>query len=79
MNVRFKQAANHVSRGLEAIPTLHSPACLSAFEQGIALCLEAFFFHTQSVSSWLPHLVHLTHKDPQGFLRHVSLFNSECN
>lgn len=79
MNVHFKQAANHVSWGLEAVPALRSPACLSVFEQEIALCLEVLFFHMQSVSSRLPHLVHLPRKNPQGFLQHVSLFNSECN
>ena len=82
MNVHLKQAANHVTWGLEAIPILHSLACLLVFEKKIALCLEALFFHMQSVSSRLPHLVHLPHKNPQGFLQQlqeVSQLNYECN
>lgn len=50
MNVHFEQAANHVTWGLEAIPILHSLACLLVFKKKIALCLEVLFFHMQSGS-----------------------------
>lgn len=41
-----------------------------------------FFFYMQSVLGLLPHLMHLPHKNPQGFLQQlqqVSQFNYECN
>lgn len=79
MNVHFKQAANHVTWGLEAIPILHSLACLLVFEKKIALCSEVLFFHMQSASSRLPHLVHLPRKNRQGFLQQVCQINYECN
>lgn len=50
MNVHFEQAANHVTWGLEAIPTFHLLACLLVIEKKIALCLEVLFFHMQSGS-----------------------------
>lgn len=47
MNVHFKQAANCVTWGLEAIPILHSLACLLVFEKKIVLCLEGFFSYAK--------------------------------
>lgn len=44
MNVHFEQAANHVTWGLEAIPILHSLACLLVFKKENCSMFGGFIF-----------------------------------